>query len=356
MLVTDVARGPGSRLLNRLGDLCADRGLGGLSGRLLELGGLIGPDLGSLERSLGDTAWTDTVVGASARRLLELGGKRLRPICVMLAAKVGSGFDDAGLDLAVAAELTHNATLLHDDVVDHADSRRGAPSARFLFGNAASIFAGDWLLVEALKRVRRAAVPGTLEHLLDTIEEMIHAEALQLENRGRLDAGAELYFRVAEGKSASLFRWALDAGARAGGLGEEHCRALAAYGTQLGVAFQMIDDLLDLTGDVAATGKALFTDLREGKMTYPLIVAAERTPELKKALERIAEVGADGDPDEAAFATVVDALHSSGAAAFSREVASGYCARAVEELAPLPDGVATRALRTVAEAVIDRRS
>src|SRR5262249_22155884 len=148
------------------------------------------------------------------------------PLCVALAARAGNGFGAAARQLAVAVELVHTATLLHDDVVDVGDTRRGAPAARVVYGNAASIFAGDWLLVEALRRVRAAAVPDALDRLLDIIEEMIMAESTQLDRRGVMVADRAAYFRVVEGKTASLFRWALWAGGRAGGLDERACRAL----------------------------------------------------------------------------------------------------------------------------------
>jgi octaprenyl-diphosphate synthase len=258
------------------------------------------------------------------------------------------------LDLAVAVELVHNATLLHDDVIDLADTRRGAKAARAELGNAASIFAGDWLLIEALRRVRRAGVGETLDRLLATIDEMIAAESTQLENRGRVDVDRELYFRIVSGKSATLFRWAMFAGAAAGGLGADECLMLEHYGLELGVAFQMIDDLLDLTGDSRTTGKSLFSDLREGKMTYPLIVALERDPELRAVLCEI--ISSDAAPLRAELERKVSmSLQASGAVEECRRVARERALRAVECLAPLPQSWATALLVGVAESTVERR-
>jgi octaprenyl-diphosphate synthase len=272
----------------------------------------------------------------------------------MLASRVGAGFDARGLDLAIAVELVHAATLLHDDVVDLGDVRRGAPSARTVYGNAASIFAGDWLLIEALRRVRRARVPETLDQLLDVIDTMIAAEALQLECRGRLDLDRETWLRIVEGKTASLFRWAMLAGARAGGLDASAAAALEAYGIDLGVAFQAVDDILDIAGDEEVTGKDLFADVREGKMTWPLIVALERAPEMISALS---EVVFSGDPTERrrAGAEVLAVIERTDAIADCRRLAEARMASAVARLDELPDTEATRALATVASAVVERR-
>jgi octaprenyl-diphosphate synthase len=353
---------PPSALLDRLGGVAASRGLPSLADRLRLLGELVAGDLAACEIDLaamprGDGASASqrgrTLVERSASHLLDLGGKRLRPVCVALAARLGSGFHGKARELAVAVELVHNATLLHDDVIDLGELRRGAPTARAVYGNAASIFAGDWLLVEALRRVRRAGVDGTLDRLLAVIEEMIFAESAQLEGRGRLQVDRTLYFRIVEGKTASLFRWALFAGGSAGGLDDTQCRALEGYGDHLGVAFQAVDDLLDLTGDAAATGKALFADLREGKLTFPLIVALEREPELRPVLECAVGDAAVPLPPEL-IAVLLAALARTGAVDECRALARSHAAQAVACLDAVPECAARAALVTVAEATVGR--
>jgi octaprenyl-diphosphate synthase len=185
--------------------------------RLADLDRWIGGELRDFDAELAVVPRGVTAVQAAAHHLLDLGGKHLRPMCVALAAKCGAGFGPTARQLAIAVELVHTATLLHDDVVDVADTRRGQPAARTIYGNAASIFAGDWLLVEALRRVRGAGDLGLLDEMLAIIEEMILAESIQLERRGQIDGDVADYYRVAEGKTAALFRWAMRAGARAGG-------------------------------------------------------------------------------------------------------------------------------------------
>lgn len=343
----------GIDLLARLESLCAGRGLDSLAHGLHELVAFVGYDLAAFEAEFTRLPRDPRLVGRSATQLLDLGGKRLRPMCLALAARLGSGFDQRALDLSVAAELVHSATLLHDDVVDLSDSRRGAPTARAIYGNAASIFAGDWLLVEALRRVHGCQLPHLMVELFDTIEEMIWAESLQLECRGQLTISRDVYFRVVEGKTASLFRWAMRGGAAAGGVDTASADALGEYGRHLGVAFQAVDDLLDLTGDTATTGKELFTDLREGKMTFPVIVALEREAALQPLIQKLI------DEDEGAFskadaAQVVDILRVTRAVEDCLALARERSAAAVSSLDGVDDGPSKRSLVTIAEALVDR--
>ena len=355
MALTVAARPPlAAPVLDQLSAVAAGRGLEGLGDRLRTLGELTRGDLAETEAALAEVPRGAGLVGQSAGHLLDLSGKRLRPMCVALAARLGTGFDGPAREFAVAVELVHNATLLHDDVIDLGDLRRGKPTARSIYGNAASIFAGDWLLVEALKRVRRAGVAGTLEALLDVIEEMIVAESAQLANRGRVDTGRAEWLHVVEGKTASLFRWAMFAGARAGGLGDGECAALESFGQHLGVAFQAVDDLLDFTGNARALGKNLFTDLREGKMTWPLIIALEREPSVRPLVEEIVAVPPDEAHPEALVEALLASLHRTGGIEDCRQLARKRAAEAVNSLGPLPDTAARAALETVAVATVSR--
>ena len=190
--------------------------------------------------------------------------------------------------LAVSAELVHAATLLHDDVIDQGMDRRGAPTARVVYGNAASVLGGDHLLLEALERVRRVERPALLASLLEVISQMVSGEALQLERRGRFEPDPETYNRVVNAKTAALFRWAFSAGATMGGLPTRKVEALGEAGAALGIAFQLVDDALDLAGDPKVIGKDGLLDLKEGKLTWPLIVACERDPALKTLLATVA--------------------------------------------------------------------
>src|SRR5258708_7986151 len=238
-----------------------------------------------MERGLDELDVRPTPMHESANRLVSSGGKRLRPLCVALAARLGTGFSETVRDLAIAAVLVHSATLLHDDVVDMGVKRRGADAARVIYGNAASIFAGDWLLVEALTRVQRAKMGDVTDRALSVLGEMLEAEALQLARRGKVSGTLDDYLAVARGKTASLFRWAMFAGARAGGLDAPRREALERFGELIGLAFQIVDDVLDIEGDAPLLGKNLFADIREGKLTFPLMKTLERDVPLRGELE-----------------------------------------------------------------------
>jgi octaprenyl-diphosphate synthase len=345
-------------VLASLEGVCAASGLGALAGRLGELRPWLDGDLADVESALTGACDGETLAERSARHLLACPGKRLRPLCVALASRVGSGFGPAARELAIAVELVHNATLLHDDVVDLGDLRRGSPAARTVYGNAASIFGGDWLLVDALCRIERAAIPGVLPRMLDVIKAMVIAESWQLAARGRLEADRARYFAIVDGKTASLFRWAMFSGGRAGGASDAACEALETYGGKLGLAFQIVDDLLDVVGDPAETGKETLADLREGKMTYPLIVAAEREPEVARLL---AELAAEGQSDASSLARrrlegrIAEALAHAEVASACNELAGSLCAEAVAALSDVPAGPARDALEAVAVATLGRR-
>ena len=339
-------------VLTRLSRICADRNLTDLEVNLKELRSFVFDDLETFEKAIADVWQPHNLVGLGVNHILQQPGKRLRPLCVLLASRIGTWRSPVALDLAVAVELVHNATLLHDDVVDLAETRRAVSTTREKYGNAVSIFAGDWLLMEAFFRVSRAGVPGVLDFLVKTLQEMILAESMQLEKRGQIDTSRLHYFRVAEGKTAALFRWAIYSGARAGSLPTLQCAALDHFALNLGIAFQMIDDMLDLTGDALETGKALFSDLIEGNMTYPLILAVERDPSLKSLLEEII-VQARIEPEcvplcEQAVSRIVE----TGALRECGEHAHQRVTHALNRLSVLPENPAKRALATVAEAVL----
>jgi len=335
-------------VLDRLAGISANRGARELAMRLAELDRWVHADLVDFETELALLPRGARVVQQAAHHLLDLRGKHLRPTCVALASRFGTGFTPRARGLAVAVELVHTATLLHDDVVDLAERRRGEPAACTVYGNAASIFAGDWLLVAALRRIAASGVDGLLDKMLAVIDEMILAESLQLERRGRIAADRDEYFQIVEGKTASLFRWAMAAGARASGQGPELEAALDRYGLHLGIAFQAIDDELDFR--TSGTGKDPFVDLREGKMTYPLVVALEREPALRARIEAVL-AGEVAEIDE-----IATAVRETGALAATRRLAEEHANRALDALAGLPGGASRDALETVVLASLERKS
>jgi len=334
-------------VLDRLAHVSMARGALDLGQRLASLDRWVKADLADFETELAILPKGARIVQKAAHHLLDLRGKHLRPTCVALASRFGEGFSPKARSLAVSVELVHTATLLHDDVVDLAERRRGEPAACTVYGNAAAIFAGDWLLVAALRKIASARVEGLLDRMLGVIEEMILAESLQLERRGRLVADRDEYFKIVEGKTASLFRWAMLAGARSTNLGAQAEGALDRYGLHLGVAFQLIDDELDFR---TGTGKDPLVDLREGKMTYPLVVAIERKPALQAQMEQALR---EEQPD---FERIATAIRETGALAATRKLAEEHANRALEALTVLPEGPARDALETVVLASLERKS
>jgi octaprenyl-diphosphate synthase len=355
----------GAVVLDRLANISGARGAIDLRQRLAALGRWVRADLADFEVELATLPRGARVVQHAAHHLLDLRGKHLRPLCVALASRFGEGFTPRARGLAVAVELVHTATLLHDDVVDVAERRRGQPAAAVVYGNAASIFAGDWLLVAALRRIGATGVEGLLDKMLEVIDEMIMAESLQLERRGRVVADRAEYFRIVEGKTAALFRWAMLAGGRCAGMTAEHEAVLEKYGVHLGVAFQAVDDELDFASPklqgpgftpgsgTGETGKDPLADLREGKMTYPLIVALEREPSLRARFEAV--IG-DEVPNRVELNALANAVRATGALEATRELAEQHVQLALETLSALPAGTARESLETVALASLERTS
>ncbi len=342
-------------VLQQLCSVCDEYELAQLGERLQGLAVLVGRDLVAVSQALTGPLGCHGPVQASAEHLVGLGGKRLRPLCLALAARVGQPSDGHVRDLGVAVELIHSATLLHDDVVDLGETRRGAPSARLIYGNAASIFAGDLLLIDAIRKVVNTGLPKLLPSMLDAIDEMIAAESLQLTCRDLLVVDIETYQGVVVGKTGALFGWALRAGGRAGGCSDQVCDALESFGRELGHTFQLVDDLLDLCGEPEQTGKNLFADLREGKATYPLILAMSRDESLRPRLEALlaAESGPVVDVD-AQMRGIVDAIGLTGAIQDTRAVAAERSKAAIGALEGVPEGPARSGLAGLCELLLSR--
>lgn len=285
-----------------------ERGGARAAERLAHVHALLGADMAAVDRALARIT-RDGVSPAtdSAAHLLDAGGKRVRPLCVLLAAACFGPVPAGARDLAVVAELIHLATLLHDDVIDDGDQRRGRAASRRVWGNAVSVLAGDLLLTHALERAAAVGEPGVLAELFATLRRLVDGEVVQLRGRARIDAREEVYARIVQDKTASLFAWAARAGAAVAGAPPQATDALGEFGARVGVAFQLIDDVLDYAGDPLATGKALLGDLAEGKLTLPLIRAMARDGSLAAAVDAV-RAGDDG-----AAATVADLVRASGA-------------------------------------------
>jgi len=341
-------------VLAPLSQVSDQEGLRSLTERLLEIRQWLSDDLSSIESLFSEIREKqDNVAQKAGAHLLSQSGKRIRSLCVLLSTQMGEGATPEHIHrLAIACELVHAATLLHDDVLDEGDMRRGAPASRVLFGNSVSILAGDHLLIEALKQVESTGQYALLRSLLETIAQMVEAEAIQLERRGRFVPCRETYLKVIDGKTAGLFRWGLQAGATLAGLHQDAVSHIGEVGHALGMAFQVTDDILDLTGDPSTMGKESLSDLQEGKLTLPIIIACEKDPVLKTDIQQFVE----SQDDTISPGDIVSRLQETGAFEEARAYAKEQTEIVEEHLTHLPQGKARDALAAVVEGIVDRVS
>ncbi len=302
------------------------------------------PELALLDARLIATLDSDVaLVRSIAEYIVSAGGKRLRPVLVFLSAQA-LGTDSRSpliVDLAATIELIHTATLLHDDVVDESDLRRGRATANAQFGNAASVLVGDFLYSRAFQVMVGTGQMRVLELLSEATNRIAEGEVMQLMALGNLDLTEADYMRVIEAKTAKLFEAAGALGAIASGADAKTERALSEYARRLGVAFQIADDVLDYRGDADTLGKSLGDDLAEGKLTLPIIMALQRgTPAGKALVREVLATPHAIDPRQ--FREVLDVLESCGALDDSLEKARTEAMAAAAEIAHLPDTMAKK--------------
>ncbi len=294
---------------------------------------VIGPDMEAVDRVLRGALNSDVVlIRQVAEYIIGGGGKRLRPALLLLTAGATGYRGTEHHTMAAVVEMIHTATLLHDDVVDESSMRRGHATANAEFGNAASVLVGDFLYSRAFQLMVALARMPVLQILADATNAIAEGEVLQLMNAGDADLTEAAYFEVIQRKTAKLFEASARLGAVLGGATPAVEDALGRYGMHLGTAFQLIDDVLDYSGNADAIGKNLGDDLAEGKMTLPLIRALATGNATDQGVIRHA-VSGGGLAD---FAGVMAAIASTGALAYARERTAAEIAQAAECLASLP--------------------
>ena len=284
--------------------------------------------------------------------LIEAGGKRLRPMLTLAAARL-CGYDGPyHIHLAATVEFIHTATLLHDDVVDESAQRRGRPTANLLWDNKSSVLVGDYLFARSFQLMTATGNMKVLEILANASATIAEGEVLQLTAAQDLRTGEDIYLQVVRGKTAALFSAATEVGGEIAGADPAQVAALFDYGDALGIAFQIADDLLDYGGTSEAIGKNTGDDFRERKLTLPVIKAvAQATAEERAFWVRVIEKGQQGDGDlEEALAIM--ARH--GAMEAARDDALAWSARARAALAPLPDHPLRDMLDALADYVVAR--
>jgi octaprenyl-diphosphate synthase len=299
-----------------------------------------------------DTAFP--AVSEIAAYLLGGGGKRLRPALLLLSANYAGRKDRSAIRLAAVVELLHSATLIHDDVIDSAGTRRGRPSANARWGNHRSVLTGDWLYMQSFQMALEERNFRILDILIDLTQKMVEGELIQLEKIGRIDVTEEDALRLATYKTACLFSGCARLGAVLGRLEDEQEEALAEFGKYAGLAFQLVDDLLDFTASAQQLGKPVLSDLKEGKVTLPLIYAMDNGH--REARELVARVLAEKEFDSVRPETIVSLVQDSGALDRARNLAQDYAQRAKSCLNGHRDSEYARALATLPDFILEREN
>jgi len=290
------------------------------------------------------------LVGSVSQYIISAGGKRLRPALLLLCCGALDYKGEQRFNMAAVVEFIHTATLLHDDVVDDSALRRGSPTANARFGNPASVLVGDFLYSRAFQMMVDTQNMRIMEVLANATNIIAEGEVMQLMNMHNAALDEAAYLQVIRSKTAKLFEASARVGAILSGATTADEEACADYGQALGTAFQVIDDVLDYTGDASVMGKNLGDDLREGKATLPLIAAMQRgTPSERETIQQAIETG-----DVNMLDAVIAIVHSTGALDVARNAAQQEARRAITAATRLPDGLHKDCLVQLASQLLDR--
>ena len=280
------------------------------------------------------------------------GGKRLRPTLVLLAAKLAGGGGASAVRLGAVVEMIHTATLVHDDVIDDAQMRRGQPSTNIKWGNHTSVLAGDWLYMQAFQIAVRERSFHILELLTSVTQAMVEGELLQLQRIGSIDVSEADYMDLVDRKTAGLFAACARLGAAVSGADAAIEEKLGEYAWNLGMAFQLIDDVLDFTARETVLGKPVGNDLWEGKVTLPLIYALEKADASERRL--VETVLADRNYDRVPFAAIFDLIERHGGVERVRQRATEFTGKAGIIISAFPESPCQRALAALTGLVTER--
>lgn len=319
----------------------------------LEMLQLVQDELSEVEReiSLESMASVGTVT-AIGRHLNTNAGKRLRPILLLLSSKLMGNANASAVHLGAVVEMIHTATLVHDDIIDVAETRRGRPSTNVIFGNHTSVLAGDWLYMQAFQIALRERNFHVLDILIALTQMMVEGELIQLERIGRIDVSETDYMELVDRKTAGLFSACARLGAVVAGASEADETRLGDFAWNLGMAFQLIDDVLDFTSRENVLGKPVGGDLREGKVTLPVIYALEEgTAEERVLIETVLR---DRSYNQVSFSTVLDIVERRRSIARAKDRAHAFADKARLLMAEFPDSPYQRALYAVTDLVTDR--
>lgn len=325
------------------------RGVAGLK----EIVQLVEDDLARVEGLFADQLRSDVpLVGEMGRYILEGGGKRIRPALLLLACRACGYRGDRAILLASVVEFIHTATLVHDDIIDEATVRRGRRSANSRWGNDITVLLGDFLYTKSMSLALSQDNLPILRVLSDVTLRMIEGQLLEIEGNGDLDIGEEDHLDIIRRKTADLFSACLRIGAMLAGVGERKEEALARYGLNLGICFQMVDDLLDFTAEEKVLGKPVASDLREGKLTLPVIFLLRRGG--RKAADVVQAVLADRGFSRVSREDMLALAREHGVLEECRALAERYAELARQELAAFEPSPYTEALEILPDFILAR--
>jgi octaprenyl-diphosphate synthase len=293
------------------------------------------------------------IVDLVTKYIIRQKGKKIRPLLVLLSAKVSGGINERSYRGAVLVELLHTATLVHDDVVDNADKRRGLWSINKVFKNKVAVLMGDYLLSKGLLIAMEGKDYDFLEVITNTVKRMSEGELLQIQKTRKLDIDEETYFKVISDKTASLIETCCTIGAMSATSDATYISAMKDFGKNLGVAFQIRDDILDYEGKLSITGKRAGGDIKEKKITLPLIYSLNQVSTVKAAeIRKIIKNGKDKPEVE----TVIEFVRENNGIEYAIGKSRTYSQLAKESLSKLPDSQSRLALEALVDFVIDRKN
>jgi octaprenyl-diphosphate synthase len=318
-----------------------------------EIFGLIQSEMDAVEDEFEKRARSNIqIITRIGQYLYRTGGKRVRPALLILSAKIfGEEVNAAAIQMAMVMEFLHTATLVHDDVIDGAEMRRGRQAVSSQWGNETAVLMGDWLYMSAFETALQQRNLAILDALTDATRKMTEGELIQLALVGNMRITEDQHLEIVARKTGCLFSASCRVGGILRGANEEERRALSDYGLYLGIAFQLVDDLLDFTSDSTKLGKPVLSDLREGKVTLPLIHLLRKQPQFSSLVRAAMEEPAG---ETVLAKQVLALLDEYGELDRAREEAHAYAARAQEALTIFPDNRYRRALNDIAQFIVER--
>lgn len=323
--------------------------------KLANIYGFLRKDLQDIENSLTETIEAEhPILREASLQLLRAGGKRIRPVFVLLSAQFGNYKQNIEQikSVAVALELIHMATLVHDDVVDDAELRRGKPTIKHLYGNRVAMYTGDYILARALEVITTVSVPDVHHSLSKTLVKVVEGEIAQIEDKYNVEQDLKKYLKRIKRKTALLIATSCKLGAIASGAPSQQANQLYRYGYNVGMSFQIIDDILDFTASPEELGKPTGSDLIQGNITLPTLFAM-KDPDFLHEIKEVFKY--EKEINEVDMQNILHLLHKTDAIEKSYQLSNLYLQKALQSIKPLQNNRAKKTLQTIANIIGKRR-